>query len=119
MTNIALESKLRSVERSSLNPGPRTCVVIELQSSITPGLPAQLVLELNVGTVASQYEQTRKHVCTICLHSEHSREMKNIFNVHRCSMYPGSNVSKAPGIQDFFHRFDFIIYVDICNIVQV
>ena len=47
MTHEACESRLRSVVRSFMHPYPGYWVAI----GIMPGLPANLVQELNVGTV--------------------------------------------------------------------
>ena len=51
MTHKACESKLRSVVRSFMHPYSGNWVQSGVRSCIMPGLPANLVQELNVGTV--------------------------------------------------------------------
>ena len=52
MTHLAIELKLCSVERSSqLHPCQGNCVQSDVLSCIMPGMPPQLVQELNVSTV--------------------------------------------------------------------
>ena len=51
-THVACESKLRSVIRSATHPSQGNCVAIWHTVVYYAGLPAHLVQELNIGTVA-------------------------------------------------------------------
>ena len=55
MINVACETKLRSVVRSSLHPCPENLGQSGLRSCILSGLPTYLVQELHTGTVQFEF----------------------------------------------------------------
>ena len=73
MTHEACESKLRSVVRSSMHPYPGKGWQSGVRSCIMPGLPANLVQELNVGTVVMSWSISSFKQVTHCLMLERQR----------------------------------------------